>query len=85
MAHEHCKPYFEGRYPTIDPSLQLELDEESSEASCVVKMRQRNVIQGTKSALEIDDTVAHMLDLVIVTWVFVERRRRDQEYKDVGV
>lgn len=60
---------------------QLELEEVSGSSTVVAKMRQRNVIHGTKPALEIEPDVMPILDLVVVTWVFAEQRRRDIENK----
>ena len=40
----------------------------------------RNLFKGHRAVLEIDDTAVDqgLLDLIVVTWVFVERRRRDK-------
>ncbi|GJE88095.1 hypothetical protein PsYK624_041780 [Phanerochaete sordida] len=58
----------------------LEVDEVTGEHSVVARMRQRNILRGTKPVLEIDELSVDLLDLVVVTWVFVEQKRRDRQH-----
>lgn len=58
---------------------KLEVDDNSKQPIMVAKMRQRNIFKGTKPALEISEAGAHMLDMLVVTWIFVEHRRRERE------
>ena len=63
--------------------MQLELDNGTDKSTIVARMRQRNVIHGTKPVLEIDFAAVHLLDLLVITWVFVEQRRRDMDNRDL--
>ncbi|GJE88096.1 hypothetical protein PsYK624_041790 [Phanerochaete sordida] len=47
-----------------------------SEPVIVVKMRQANPFKGRKPSLQVDDSVLQFLDLLVLTWVYVEHRRR---------
>ncbi|KAK7677062.1 hypothetical protein QCA50_019960 [Cerrena zonata] len=50
-----------------------------SPARVVVKMNQGNIFKRRHPALEVDDSVTFMLDLIVITWVYVETKRRDAQ------
>ena len=58
--------------------VKLELAD-TDPSTTIMTMRDPNptLRKGAEPALEIDASVLHLLDLLIVTWVFVERRRRE--------
>ncbi|KAK7691230.1 hypothetical protein QCA50_006333 [Cerrena zonata] len=57
----------------------LELDDASEAPKRVAELHQGNFLKGKKSVLEIDESVLFMQDLIIITFIFVETRRRDRE------
>ncbi|KIP03388.1 hypothetical protein PHLGIDRAFT_77693 [Phlebiopsis gigantea 11061_1 CR5-6] len=52
----------------------------------VVKMRHRfqDISTGTRPVLEIEESVLPFLDIIIMTWIYTERTRRDIEYERLG-
>ena len=44
----------------------------------------RNILEKKKPTLEIDESVRDFVELIVITWIFVERRRRDMERKHVS-
>lgn len=60
-------------------SFQLKLDDGSRDPPVVAKLRQGNVLKRRKPILEVDDSVVPILDLIVLTLVYMETRRRDTE------
>ncbi|GJE88101.1 hypothetical protein PsYK624_041840 [Phanerochaete sordida] len=61
------------------------LDVESDKPATVATCRHEvNVITGKKPSLQVDDSVLNLLDLIVVTWIFVEKDRREEEAKSGG-
>ncbi|CAL1703175.1 unnamed protein product [Somion occarium] len=63
---------------------RLELADGSKPAKTVAKLRQGNFFTGRKAVLEIDPSVDHMRDLVVITFVFIETRRRERELQQAA-
>ncbi len=61
--------------------LQLELNDGFKPAKLIARFKEANLLKGSKSILEIDEAGSHILDLIVITWVFVEKYRRDGESK----
>ena len=57
----------------------MELDDGLGQPKKVAELHQGNFLRGRKSVLEIDDSVVFMQDLIVITFIFVETRRRDRE------
>jgi len=62
----------------------LELDDGSKPPTVVAHFHQKNTFKGTGAALELFPVGEHMLDVIVITWTYVESRRRDQERKHCG-
>jgi len=60
---------------------RLELNDGSNPPKIIAQQHQRNVLGETKAFLEIDPAGMNILELIVITWVFVEGRRRDMERK----
>lgn len=58
--------------------IQLEHDDDGSGNFRTTATTQlRNYLTGKKPVLHIDESILHILDLVVVTWSYVEQRRRE--------
>jgi len=57
----------------------LEVDDETKPAKEIAKFRQGNILKGVKPYLEIHEGGLHMVELIVITWVFVETRRREDD------
>lgn len=57
--------------------VQLEVDEKHG--ATVAKFRHENILTGTKPALEVDASMLHMLDLIVITWIYFEKTRREKQ------
>ena len=57
---------------------QLHVQDENGVKRRVVRMQQRNIFTGKKPHLDIDPSVLHILDLIIITWVYMETKRRER-------
>lgn len=54
----------------------LERIEDAGDHIVVAKMRQANPFKKRKASLHIDSSASHFLDLLVITWVYIEHRRR---------
>lgn len=43
-----------------------------------------NSLRDKKAVIEINDDARDLLDWIVMTWIFVERRRRDKERKTIS-
>lgn len=73
MALTLCRPLL------IAAILQLLLDYESEFPLILAKTRQTHFFRSGHAALELEPAALHMLDFVVVTWVYVEHRRRERD------
>jgi len=55
---------------------QLFLNDGSNPRKMVAKMYPRNIFTGKKARLEIDAAGLHILETIVITWVYVETLRR---------
>ena len=62
---------------------QLTLEDGSGKPPVVAKMRQWSLIRRKKPFIEVDESLESFLDLVIITLVYMETRRRDTEITNV--
>ncbi|KAJ3478684.1 hypothetical protein NLI96_g9588 [Meripilus lineatus] len=60
------------------PTSCLHVQDENGVKRRVVRMQQRNIFTGKKPHLDIDPSVLHILDLIIITWVYMETKRRER-------
>lgn len=40
--------------------------------------------KGTKATLEVDGAIIHILDLVVLTWIYVEKLRRQSQQNNAA-
>lgn len=57
----------------------LQLEVNGRRSVTVATFHRRSILTGRRAALEVDSSVLHILDLIVITWIFVEKTRRDQE------
>ena len=60
-------------------SYQLTYEDGSDNPPVVAKMHQWTLVRRKKPVLELDDSLEPMLDLIIITLIYMETRRRDAE------
>ncbi|KAI0081487.1 hypothetical protein K474DRAFT_1703916 [Panus rudis PR-1116 ss-1] len=65
-------------------SCHLDVDDGSKPTVKVAQFHQRNILTGRKANLEIFPEGDHMLDLIVITWHYIETRRRDKEKRNSG-
>ncbi|GJE88089.1 hypothetical protein PsYK624_041720 [Phanerochaete sordida] len=64
------------KWTTTWRSCHLVVDEKNG--ATVADLKQKNLL-GTKAVLEVDAAVLHMLDLVVITWIYFEKKRREDQ------
>jgi len=66
-------------------SCRLEFNDSSKKPEVVAQFHRYKYIFNKKQAeLEVEDSVKNILDWVVITWIFIERRRRDMEHKTLS-
>ncbi|KAI0081486.1 hypothetical protein K474DRAFT_1350434 [Panus rudis PR-1116 ss-1] len=63
----------------------LDLDDGSKHPVKVAKFKQRNILKGRRACLEIFPAGEHMVDLIVITWLYYETRRRDKEQQSATI
>ena len=58
---------------------QLRPDDGSEYPPTLAKLHAAGSFGGRKAMLEVDDSLAFMLDLIIITFVYMEKKKRDSE------
>ncbi|KAK7677080.1 hypothetical protein QCA50_019978 [Cerrena zonata] len=67
------------RWSISSGTAKVKIDDGSKPAPVVVNTYQGNIFKRKQPALEVDDSVTFMLDLIVITWVYMETKRRDAE------
>ncbi|KAI0081489.1 hypothetical protein K474DRAFT_1350066 [Panus rudis PR-1116 ss-1] len=60
-------------------SCYLDLEDRSQPAVTIAEFKQRSILKGRKAYLEIHPQGEHMADLIVITWLYYETRRRENE------
>ncbi|EKM56112.1 uncharacterized protein PHACADRAFT_209610 [Phanerochaete carnosa HHB-10118-sp] len=59
-------------------SLSWHLDVDGAQPMTVAKYYWANILSGKKARLEVDASALDILDLIVITWIYMEKTYRDQ-------
>ena len=60
-------------------NFQLQPNGGSRHPPTLARLHSAGIFGGKKAILEVDDSLTFMLDLIVITFVYMEKKRRDSE------